>query len=269
MNYLVVDDEPMALDYMKEMVEEVTPGSSVYATSSLDEIRRLMSTVNFDAIFLDIHMPHISGVDLARELKMDHPKLNIIFTTGYSEYMGDAFDLDASAYLMKPVTSDRVAHALENLRYTNIPVADKKVVFHCFGNFEVFVEGQPVQFGLLKTKELLAYLVHRNGASCTVAEIAAVLWEDESHESYFRKLKKDLMDTLRALGADDIIYSSRGYIGLRVGPDIACDYYSWLKGEPAGINAYCGEYMAQYSWGEFTNANIQNSTPEKNGMIVD
>lgn len=260
MNYLIVDDEEMAREYMKEMVEEAAPGCTCYTSCNVEEILDMVKMVDFEAVFLDIHMPQISGIDLAKEIKMLHPRTNIIFTTGYDQYMGEAFDLDASAYLMKPVSVDRIEHALDNLRYTGEAVnVQQRIVFHCFGNFEAFVDGNPLQFKLVKTKELLAYLVHRNGASCTIHEIAAVLWEDESHESYFRKLKKDLMDTLKEVNAEDLIFSSRGYIGIRIGPDVACDYYSWLRGEPEGINAYRGEYMAQYSWGEFTNATLFQS----------
>jgi len=256
MNYLVIDDEEMARSYMQEMVEEASPGNNIYATDDPDEALNMMDSMDFDVVFLDINMPFISGVDLARKMKLKKPKVNIIFATGYEEYMKEAFDLDASAYLMKPVSVEQIEHALDNLRYAANSAAEssRRIFFHCFGNFELFIDGHQVQFRFSKTKELLAYLVHRNGALSTVHEIEAVLWEDEAHSSYFRKLKKDLLDTLRECNAENLIVSARGYVGIRMLPDIYCDYYSWLKGEAAGINAYKGEYMSQYSWGEMTNA---------------
>jgi len=260
MNFLVMDDEFLARDYMKEMIEEAAPGNNVYTTDDPDKAMELLGSINPDVVFLDINMPQVSGIDMAKKMKLQCPRLNIIFATGYDEYTKEAFDLDASAYLMKPVTVDQIEHALDNLRYSGNAAGstNKKLYFQCFGNFEAFWEGQPIQFRFSKTKELLAYLVHRNGALSSVHEIEAVLWEDEAHSSYFRKLKKDLLDTLKEMNIDNLIVSSRGYVGIRLIPDMYCDYYSWLKGEASGINAYRGEYMAQYEWGEFVNASLSS-----------
>ena len=66
-------------------------------------------------------------------------------------------------------------NVLENLRYPaeDVPAGVK---VQCFGNFEVFVGGRPLSFKRSKSKELLAYLVDRNGATCTNGEMLAVLW---------------------------------------------------------------------------------------------
>ena len=68
----------------------------------------------------------------------------------------------------------------------------KRVRMQTFGNFEVYVDGK-----YSRTKEVLAYLVDRQGALCTMAEIQAVLFEDEmGHESYIKSLRRDLQVTL-------------------------------------------------------------------------
>ena len=95
----------------------------------------------------------------------------------------------------------------------------------CFGNFEILVEGTPVKFKFDKTKELLAYLVHRKGTRCTTKEVIATLWEEDGHDSYYRMLKKDLQDALNKLGCGEIIYSGRGQIGLAHLECIQCDYF--------------------------------------------
>lgn len=262
MNYLVMDDERLAREYMKEMLEEASPGNCIYDTDNPQEALGLMDTVDVDILFLDIEMPNINGIEFAKQVKIKKNKINIVFCTGYDQYTKDAFDVDASAYLLKPVSVDQIKHALDNLRYgfDSASPSSKRIFFQCFGNFECFIDGEPVLFKFSKTRELLAYLVHRNGALSTVHELESVLWEDEEHASYLRKLKKDLLDNLRELHAENLIVSARGYLGIRMLPDIYCDYYSWLKGEPSGINAYKGEYMSQYPWADYTNAMLSNES---------
>ena len=127
------------------------------------------------------------------------------------------------------------------------------------GNFEVFVDEQPVKFRYDKTKELLAYLVDRTGALCTNGEIMAVLWSDEKHSEYLRSLKKDLIDTFTVAGCGDVISKQWGKIGI-VREIVDCDYYDWLDSKISAVNLYRGEYMTQYSWCEFTNARIIGET---------
>lgn len=58
--------------------------------------------------FLDIDMRGTNGMELAKRLKENQPKINIIFVTGYSEYMGDAFSIHASGYVLKPPTKEKI-----------------------------------------------------------------------------------------------------------------------------------------------------------------
>ena len=77
-----------------------------------------------DVAFLDIHMRGMTGVQVAKKLKEINPKLNIIFVTGFSEYKGEAMDMKASGYIMKPVTKEEVAQELEELRFPIVPKKD-------------------------------------------------------------------------------------------------------------------------------------------------
>ena len=141
---------------------------------------------------------------------------------------------------------------LENLRR---PIRDsKRVKIRTFGNFEVYLDGNPINFKYSKTKEMLAYLVDRKGALCTNGEVIATLFEDdEGHDAYFRSLRKDLTDILEAAGCSEVLSQQRGKIGI-VPELVECDYFNWCNGMRTGANAFQGEYMTQYSWGEYTNA---------------
>ena len=252
-----IDDEQNALEYITDKIRQAAPDADVHAFSSPREALASMETQPFDVAFLDIQMPGINGISLAKKFKQINPKCNFIFVTGYSEYTMDAFALDASGYLLKPATAKQVAHALENLRYPVVQGQDEKLTIHCFGNFEVFWKGEPVRFKYSKSKEVLAYLTDRNGAVCTNNEVIAALWEDDDHANYYRSLQKDIQDTLGALGCKDVIHRQWGGSALKT-DRVACDYYDYLKGLPSGINAWHGEYMTQYSWAEETGASLWN-----------
>lgn len=250
MRIIVLDDEELALESMMDAVRKCVPEAEISGFSYADDVLEYLETNTCDCAFLDVEMSGLSGVDLARKLKEMDSHINIIFATGYTEYRGDAFDMHASGYILKPVTPDKVRKELENLRY---PVKDeRRITIKCFGNFEVFVDSVPVQFRYNRTKELLAYLVDRKGGLCSNGEIMAVLFEDDDHDTYLRSLRKDLMDTFAAKGLQDAFVQQRGKLGI-VPSKVKCDYFDWCDGKRLG-NQYRGEYMMQYSWAEDTNA---------------
>lgn len=257
MKYLVLDDEILAAEYLAALINEADEKAEVVTVNNPIKALELIKE-QFHVCFIDIQMPGLNGIEFANELKKIYPKTNFIFVTGYSDYMGEAFRLDASDYIMKPANVEQIRHALENLRYSiseNLIEEEKKrIQITCFGNFDILIDGNPVKFKFEKTKELLAYLVHRRGARCTSREVIANLWEEDGHDSYYRMLKKDLQDVLNDLGCGKIIYSERGQIGLSNLECIQCDYFKWGENSAEGRKLYHGEYMAQYSWGKEVNA---------------
>lgn len=253
MKILALDDEQIALEGLVLAVKKAEPSAAIYSFRKPGEALEFCKTMTCEVALLDIQMRNMSGVELAKKIKLLNPQANIIFTTGYTDYMKEAFDIHASGYILKPVTPAKIRKELDNLRFPVLPAAKNRVRFQTFGNFEVFIDGEPVRFKYEKTKEMLAYLVDRNGALCTNGEIMAVLWEDKDSSSYFRSLKKDLRDLLAEAGCEEILIQQRGKIGI-VREKVDCDYYDWLDGEIQAVNLYRGEYMAQYGWGEMTNA---------------
>ena len=122
----------------------------------------------------------------------------------------------------------------------------------CFGNLEVYEKNKPLLFKRLKTKELFAFLVDRNGAVMTAKQICAVLFpgdtDDTKNSAYLRQLVIDLKNTLKAVGAEDVLCHETPFY--RVDTDlIKCDYISYLE---TGKPEFRGEYMMQYSWAEAT-----------------
>jgi len=266
MNILIVDDERMPLEYMTRTVEGVFTDASITAFRKPSEALEYVSALGesrkkqVDIAFLDIEMGGMNGLQLAKNLKDIHGKMNIIFTTGYSQYAADAYAMHACGYLMKPVSSESIIEAMDYLHHPIDQNKEKRIRIQTFGNFEVFADNEPLKFSRSKTKELLAYLVMRRGARCSNSEIIAVIWENKTEskalQNQFRHLVFDLKSTLQKVGAEGILTKQRG--SLAVLPDrISCDMYSFLESDAEAVNKYMGEFMAQYSWAEFTNAYLE------------
>ncbi len=257
MQIVVVDDERLAVETLVNTIKQVEPNSKVIGFRKGEEALDFVKNNECEVVFLDIKMRGMTGLDLARRIKEVNKKINIIFVTGYSEYSIEAFRLYASDYLLKPATPDDVRRSLDNLRVPLNEITKKRIRVQCFGNFDIFVDGKPVTFKRAKAKELFAYLVDRKGASCTMGELMAIIWDDgydtKSRQSNLRNIIFELKKTLNELGVEDIII--KGHNSISVNPELfECDYYDYLEGKPHTQNSFNGEYMMQYSWAEVTTA---------------
>jgi two-component SAPR family response regulator len=254
MKIIAVDDEKIALDALSSAIKAIVAEDEVISFRYPEDALEYVKENICDIAFLDVEMAGMSGVELAEELKKYNSEVNIVFCTGYGNYRDKAFELHASGYLMKPITPEKVKRELENLRR---PILEKKrLKVQAFGNFEVYLDGKPLVFKYRRTKELFAYLVDRVGALCSVGEIIGVLFGDEGgREDYFQKLRRDLLSTLEEAGCEGAVVHKRGMLGVVI-TEIQCDYYDCLNKKKDFDTSYLGEYMSQYSFAEYTNAQI-------------
>lgn len=259
MRIIAVDDEKLALDLLVTSIRNVVPDAEIHGFQKVEDAVLFLESNECDVAFLDIEMVSISGLELAKRIRELYEKMNIIFVTGYSEYSLAAFRLQASDYLLKPVDEDQIRQAMKQLRNTINERRNEKIRIKCFGNFEVFCDEKPLTFKRSKTKELLAYLVDKQGASCTMGELIGVLWEDEpdspAKRSNLRNLIYDLKETAKEAGVENIVHKEWNSIALNCDV-VECDYYEYLANVPKTIKLFQDEYMAQYSWAEKTNAKL-------------
>ncbi len=259
MRILVVDDGQLAINSLIRTLCLVAPDCDYISAMTTDDALTWLRQSPVDAAFLNLEMPGMDGLGLAKTIRQIQPRCNLIPVTENPEYALEALQIFVSGFLLKPVSEAAVRSVLENLRY---PVEDTSagVKIQCFGNFEIFVGGRPLAFKRSKSKELLAYLVDRNGATCTNGEMLAVLWEDKpdtaSLHSHLRNLIFDLNHTLDDAGVRDLLVRGRNTLAIDTGK-VECDYYNFLRGERTALNAYRGEYMTQYSWAEVTRSALR------------
>lgn len=270
MRMIAVDDERGALSLLKEAIREAVPSAQLCCFERGREAVQYAETHPVDIAFLDVEMPGMDGLELAKQLKELRREVNIIFITGYSQYAVDAIALRASGYLVKPVTKEDVEQEIENLRYP--VVRERKGIYvHTFGNFDVLADGTPISFRRSKSKEILAYLVDRKGATVTKKEIAAMLWEDgaytRSRQFQIQTLVTEMIRTLRSAGAEGIV--RKNYNSYSVNPSrFECDYYQFNRCDAAAVNAYYGEYMSNYSWVEFTAGGIEKERDHRSSKGI-
>ena len=247
---IAVDDEPLMLGALTKAIKASADIASVADFTSCEEALDFIKSNPADIAFLDINMRGMGGLSLAEKIIGACPGCKIVFCTGYEEYAIPAFKLHASGYLMKPISAGDVQVEIDNIK--GIRQKEKPLIVKCFGNFEVFAKGEKLAFKRLKTKELFAFLVDRNGAGMTAKQICAVLFPDDTDDNknaaYLRQLVLDLKNTLKTAGAEAVLCHETPCYSVDTNL-LRCDYISYLE---TGKPEFYGEYMTQYSWAEQT-----------------
>lgn len=248
MNILLVDDEKLQLMRLEKACKNALINANFLSfTNPLNITDENISGT--DIAFLDIEMPGINGIQLAKKIKKIKPEVKIIFVTAFDNYALEAYRLHASGYVTKPVSEERIKDELKELGKVVDLIPTKKLQIKCFGNFEIFYKGSPVKFSYQKSKEVFAYLIDREGSLINISELNAVLWE-EDHKSYLRNLIADIQKTLKSIDCSDVFVKQRNGYAIDV-DKVDCDAYEYKKDNPNAIRLYRGEYMIQYPWAIF------------------
>jgi len=114
---LIADDEAVLVDFLKDELAALWPELQIVAAASngVDALR-LIVELSPSVVFLDIRMPGLSGLEVAKLLQMSMAVPRVVFVTAYDEYAVDAFEREAVDYLLKPPTRERLARAVERLK---------------------------------------------------------------------------------------------------------------------------------------------------------
>lgn len=149
-NCIIVDDEPLAVNVIKDYVNKTPQLSLIGSCSNGMDAYQMTQEAQVDLLFLDIEMPNFSGIDLAKSL----PKsLKVIFTTAHRDYAIESYELDVVDYLLKPISFQRffksVTKFLNKSTGTAIetaqvsPVRNKKDAIYIYAdkkNYKVYLD---------------------------------------------------------------------------------------------------------------------------------
>lgn len=257
MNAIYVDDEPIALAKFSALCKQISGLEETRVFSRATEALAWSKEHPVDIAFLDVEMPGMNGLELAKALHMEQQNVRIVFVTAYEHYALEAFENDAIDYLLKPYGKAKLERALEKAKLVR-DVPAKKVFIQTFGGFDVFVDGALLPIASHKPKELLALLVDRRGGMVSPGVAIACLWEDRASDattaSLYRMTGKRLRELLASAGIGFLLMED-GYRAIN--PDtFSCDRYALENGDPQAAARFGGDYMPEYAWAEETNARL-------------
>ena len=254
MKVLCVDDALPIMEDTVALCRQLPQVAEVTGFTRPREALEWLESHPVDLALLDIDMPEITGLMLAEQLKRRYPHAAIIFLTAFPQYAVQAFKLRATGYLLKPVSLDDLKEEVDYAHSRKQERPSGHIVVQTFGNFEILVDGETLVFHRSKAKELLAYLIDRNGRGVNRPGIYAALWEeglyDYSKQKYLDVIIRSLRETLREAGIEEILEIKGGFLRVRT-ELLNCDLYRLLKNDPEAVNAYRGEYMEEYPWAVF------------------
>ena len=189
---ILADDEALALFSLQKQLEKLNGGVIVGAYPNGAEAVEAVLREKPEAVFLDIDMPEMSGLEAAEIIMSRLPETEIIFVTAYEKYAIKAFELAAIDYLLKPVSTQRLAKTLARLSQAKAaktgldqpavrPLTGTKeqVTIRCFQTLEVDTgESGPVHWRTNKAQELFAYFVHLRDQPVRKDALLELFWPD-------------------------------------------------------------------------------------------
>ncbi|WP_111682950.1 LytR/AlgR family response regulator transcription factor [Winogradskyella tangerina] len=129
MTCIIIDDEPLAVNLLESYVSKIEDLKLLGTFNNPLDALKLLRETPVDLLFLDIQMPEITGVEFK---KIINPEVKVIFTTAYSEYALESYDLNAVDYLLKPITFQRFLQAVEKVQEKPSSVQPEENVNYIF-----------------------------------------------------------------------------------------------------------------------------------------
>lgn len=161
---MIVDDEAPARSELRFLLEQTGKIGSINEASSVRSAIEMLMENRVDVVFLDISMPGASGIQLAEALhKLKNPPA-VVFVTAYSDHAVEAFDVDATDYLMKPVEEARLDQAINKVLARVKPTSDSS---------KSSIERIPVERGgrkVLIPVDQIRYIMAKDDYSCIFTE---------------------------------------------------------------------------------------------------
>ena len=205
-----------------------------------------------DLVILNIQTLEMDKFVFSKKLLEINPGLNLIYMTREKIFeMGECYQRNIDLSL-KSLNSKEIQDVMQSLKQLE-KSGQKHIYARTFGYFDLFVDGRPIMFKSAKAKELLAFLIDRQGGTVTTDQIITVLWEnrpnDEATQSLCSKVVKKLKRELDECKIGSILIHKRGVRSIDVS-QIECDMYELMRGSAKAKEQFFGDYMLEYSWAE-------------------
>lgn len=252
---IAIDDDAAVLERIKRFVSEVENTEYLGGFTEPSEGVAYVAEHKVDLVFLAVAMLRVQGLEVARQIQgMNRPPA-IAFVTRAAQYSYDAWKTDAVDYILKPFKKSDLERAIYRARQYKLvkelelqgSYSRKKIYIKCFPSFDVFVDGDILEFTYGKVKELLAFLVYQQGNWSSIDQIVVYVLENHDERSgkeYYRTLIYRLKKILGKYGIGHILET--GYGKARVNPAyFTCEYYQYIEGKQ---ELFHDTFMGAYGW---------------------
>ncbi|MFJ7917036.1 response regulator [Lysinibacillus sp. NPDC096382] len=280
-----MDDEPLALINLEKKLKEFNSIEVIKSFTTTKDLLAEGPSLDFQVAFLDVEMPDMNGLEIARLLKEWNKNIFIVFVTAYRDYAVQAFEIHSIDYLLKPISKARLETTINRIqellhlenKSTPIQIRNKPALtIQCFGGFVVLHNNKAVHWRTLKTKELFAFLFSNLNSQVPRDSIIDALWANTEFKKARVQLHTTvsyLRTTLSALGYSEVIQYTNGCYILQL-KAFQCDVHDLehilnAKAETGKldvemaeslIQSYQGEYMASLDYPWITSkANFMNN----------
>ena len=257
MRAIIVDDEILMIRKFKRYSEHIDDLELIGEFDNGEQAIEFVKNNPVEVAFLDVEMPVMNGIELARELKKLRKDIIIVFVTAFDEYIAESNKIGGDYYLIKPYSEVILEIMMDKIRIL-CRRQNKTVFIQTFGRFTVKKDDIPIRL-TGKAKEILALIVTKKGKEISNEEIYSTIWENRPYSNsnmvvYFNALRR-LKERLKEAGIEDLLISTaRGQmVNIEV---FDCDYYAWKEKSIEKENQFEGEFLPEYSWGEGILANI-------------
>ncbi|GAA3399695.1 response regulator [Paenibacillus hodogayensis] len=227
MKAILIDDEKPALLQLERLLSADgrirVDGAYTNARAGLEHLRA--DEADVDLVFLDIDMPGMNGLQAAEYIAEINREIRIVFTTAYSEYAIEAFELNAIDYVLKPIQPARLAKTIERFQPigSSLPRKDRPqqpdtpnvFAFRRLGLADGGDSGRKVKWRTLKAQELFAYMMHQKGQWVDKDHLLHTLWPDMEASKGITHLHTTIYQVRKVLkdwgGPAAIEYSHESY----------------------------------------------------------
>lgn len=259
MKIISVDDELGCLHAFRMICEDIPDVEYAAGFDNPAEALEYLKNNPVDIAFLDIEMPLMSGLEMAKKMKSIQPKTSVVFVTAYEQYAVQAFAVDACGYILKPYEKSEIIQKIQDVGF--FPASpQKEISIHTFNCFELFVDGTMIHFSCAKAKELLAALVDHMGSIITTQQAIELLWPDRAFDNKTKALYRMTVSSLKKVLAEaevsDILIDQWGSKRLNTSL-VSCDAWTVLEGKAVKCDFLSENYLPMYPWSQSTQEKLR------------
>lgn len=276
MKIILVDDELEALIHLEEILTNFNYVNIIGKFTNSRYAQKDILLEKPDVVFLDIQMPVINGIDLAKTIKKHHPNIHVIFTTAHDSYAIEAFELNAKDYILKPFNFIRVKNALERISISKKPNNNTKNTpslpvirtFQALAISSDFSEDKSlnIKWRTKNVKGVFMFLLQHRGKFILKDSLLELFWQKFELKKGYVQLYNTIYhirNTLKSIDSDIQIVSFENSYKLKLNKtklDID-EWENWLRRLPyithenidlhrEILNLYKGDYLEneEYIW---------------------